>query len=136
MRTKNKIALESLIDNINTTFFYIGAKGDDVDQFEIDQLHKFVDQFASEVTISDSQGEYMKSSYQEWTEEVLNTHLRLSSITPTRKVEKYTRAGMWGKTIVCPECNKVTTVYHFSWSALSCQHCDTMINKRHWWTLK
>ena len=57
MRTKNKIALESLIDNINTTFFYIGAKGDDVDQFEIDQLHKFVDQFASEVTISDSQGE-------------------------------------------------------------------------------
>ena len=57
MRTKNKIALESLIDNINTTFFYIGAKGDDVDQFEIDQLHKFVDQFAAEVTISDSQGE-------------------------------------------------------------------------------
>ena len=57
MRTKNKIALESLIDNINTTFFYIGAKGDDVDQFEIDQLHKFVDQFASEVIISDSQGE-------------------------------------------------------------------------------
>ena len=57
MRTKNKIALESLIDNINTTFFYIGAKGDDVDQFEIDTLHKLVDEFASEVTISDSQGE-------------------------------------------------------------------------------
>ena len=57
MRTKNKIALQTLIDNINTTFYYIGAKGDDVDQFEIDQLHKFVDQFASEVTISDSQGE-------------------------------------------------------------------------------
>ena len=30
---------------------------DDVDQFEIDQLHILVDQFASEVTISDSQGE-------------------------------------------------------------------------------
>ena len=57
MRTKNKIDLQTIIDNINTTFFYIGAKGDDVDQFEIDQLHKFVDQFASEVTISDSQGE-------------------------------------------------------------------------------
>ena len=57
MRTKNKIALESLIDNIKTTFFYIGAEGDDVDQFEIDILHKLVDQFASEVTISDSQGE-------------------------------------------------------------------------------
>ena len=57
MRTKNKVALDSLIDNIKHTFYYIGAKGDDVDQFEIDQLHKFVDQFASQVTISDSQGE-------------------------------------------------------------------------------
>ena len=42
------------------------------------------------------------------------------------------RAGMWGKTIVCPHCNKVATVYHFSWSALSCQHCDTMIDKYDW----
>ena len=57
MRTKNKIALESLIDNIKHTFYYVGAKGDDVDQFEIDQLHNLVDQFASQVTISDSQGE-------------------------------------------------------------------------------
>ena len=57
MRTKNKIALQTLIDNINHTFYYIGAKGDDVDQFEIDILHKLVDEFASEVTISDSQGQ-------------------------------------------------------------------------------
>ena len=57
MRTKNKIALQTLIDNINHIFYYIGAKGDDVDQFEIEQLHKLVDQFASQVTISDSQGE-------------------------------------------------------------------------------
>jgi len=57
MRTKNKVALDSLIDNIKHTFYYIGAKGDDVDQFEIDTLHKLVDEFASVVTISDSQGE-------------------------------------------------------------------------------
>ena len=57
MRTKNKIALESLIDNINHIFYYVGAKGDDVDQFEIDTLHKYVNQFASKVTISDSQAE-------------------------------------------------------------------------------
>ena len=57
MRTKNKIALQTLIDNINHTFYYVGGKNDDVDQFEIDQLRKFVDQFASTVTISDSQGE-------------------------------------------------------------------------------
>ena len=55
--TKNEIALSTLISNINNTFCYIGEDGDDVDQFEIDQLHKFVDQFASQVTISDSQGE-------------------------------------------------------------------------------
>ena len=74
----------------------------------------------------------MKTPYQEWTEEVLNTSLRLSSIKPRSKVQKYTRAGKWGKTIVCPECNKVATVYHFAWSGLSCQHCDTMIDKYDW----
>ena len=55
--TKNEVALETLISNINNTFSYIGEDGDDVDQFEIDQLHKYVNQFASTVTISDSQGE-------------------------------------------------------------------------------
>ena len=74
-----------------------------------------------------------KSSYQEWTEGVLNETIKDKSLT--RKVEKYTRAGMWGKTIVCPECNKVTTVYHFSWSALSCQQCGSMVDKYDWWTL-
>ena len=55
--TKNETALLTLIGNINNTFCFVGEDGDDVDQFEIDQLRKFVDQFASEVTISDSQGE-------------------------------------------------------------------------------
>ena len=55
--TKNEIALETLISNINNTFYYIGEDDDDVDQFEIDKLHRLVDEFASEVTISDSQGE-------------------------------------------------------------------------------
>ena len=72
----------------------------------------------------------MTTSYQEWTEQLLNDHIKDKTLT--EKVGKYTRAGMWGKTIVCPECNKVATVYHFSWSALSCQHCDTMIDKYDW----
>ena len=55
--TNNELALINLINDINKTFYYLGEDGDDVDQFEIDQLHKFVDQFASQVTISDSQGE-------------------------------------------------------------------------------
>ena len=55
--TKTEPALLTLISNVNNQYYYIGEDGDDVDQFEIDQLHKFVDQFASQVTISDSQGE-------------------------------------------------------------------------------
>ena len=55
--TNNELALLDLISNINKTFSYIGEDGDDVDQFEIDQLHKYVNQFASTVPISDSQGE-------------------------------------------------------------------------------
>ena len=55
--TNNELALLDLISNINKTFSYIGEDGDDVDQFEIEQLHKYVNQFVSTVTISDSQGE-------------------------------------------------------------------------------
>ena len=71
------------------------------------------------------------SSYQEWTEQILNNHIKDKTLT--RKVEKYTRASKThGKTIVCPECNKVATVFHFSWSALGCQECGAMVDKYEW----
>ena len=53
--TNNELALLDLLNDINKTFYYLGEEGDDVDQFEIDELHKIVDNFASKVTISDSQ---------------------------------------------------------------------------------
>ena len=84
------------------------------------------------MAMEESKDTKMKTPYQEWTEEVLNTSIRVGSIKPRSKVHKYTRAGMWGKTIVCPHCNKVATVYHFAWSGLSCQHCNTMIDKYDW----
>ena len=68
--------------------------------------------------------------YQNWTEGVLNEVIK--NKPPIRKVTKHTRATRNGKVIVCPECNKVSTVYHFSWSALGCQHCNTMIDKYEW----
>ena len=46
-----------------------------------------------------------------------------------KQVNKYTRAGKNGKTIVCPECDNEARVYHFSWSALTCQSCYVSINK-------
>jgi ribosomal protein S27E len=73
----------------------------------------------------------MTTSYQKWTEQLLNDHIKDKTLTV--KVGKYTRASKThGKTIVCPHCNKVATVFHFSWSALGCQHCNTMIDKYDW----
>jgi ribosomal protein S27E len=48
------------------------------------------------------------------------------------KVGKNTRAGKLGKEIICPLCNYKTLVYHFSWAAIKCNHCNNMINKEYW----
>lgn len=49
------------------------------------------------------------------------------------KVNKRTRAGRNGKAIKCPNCGHVSWVYHFSWCGLTCQGCDTMVDKQDWW---
>ena len=37
---------------------------------------------------------------------------------------KYSRCNLYsGKKIKCPKCGGISTVYHLSWSALSCLHC-------------
>ena len=48
------------------------------------------------------------------------------------KVQKRSRAGNNGKLIVCPKCNESARVFHFSWSALTCQCCRESINKYEW----
>jgi len=48
------------------------------------------------------------------------------------KVNRYTRAGLYGKSIQCPVCNSDTQVYHFSWAAVQCWKCTTMVNKNEW----
>jgi len=37
-----------------------------------------------------------------------------------------------GAEILCPKCNKTSTIYHLSWSALGCIHCNAFINKYDW----
>ena len=70
-------------------------------------------------------------NYIDWCKSVMNEHIKDKTLT--RKVGKYTRASKThGKTIVCPECNHVAIVYHFSWSALGCQHCGSMVDKYEW----
>ena len=48
------------------------------------------------------------------------------------KVNKNTRAGAEGKDIFCPHCHTLSRVYHFSWSAFTCNHCSTDVNKEDW----
>jgi ribosomal protein S27E len=48
------------------------------------------------------------------------------------KVNRYTRASKNGKEIYCPNCKDKTTVYHFAWSAITCQKCKKMIDKEKW----
>ena len=47
-------------------------------------------------------------------------------------ITKYTRAGKYGKQIVCPECRSIRTVYHFSFSGLTCPECKESIDKYDW----
>ena len=47
-------------------------------------------------------------------------------------VTKYTRAGKYGKAIVCPECDNIQTVYHFAWSGLQCLSCKQSVDKYSW----
>ena len=47
-------------------------------------------------------------------------------------VVKYTRAGYNGKQIMCPECGHVHRVGHFSFAALQCTNCTTMVDKYDW----
>ncbi len=49
------------------------------------------------------------------------------------KVNRFTRSGEHGKGIQCPKCNECFNVYHFAWSALTCQSCNTSIDKYDWW---
>ena len=47
-------------------------------------------------------------------------------------VTKYTRAGKYGKQIVCPECDNIQTVYHFNFSGLTCPECKQSVDKYRW----
>ena len=46
-----------------------------------------------------------------------------------QQVNRYTKAPISGKRILCPNCERISIVYHFSWCAIKCQHCNQFINK-------
>ena len=57
----------------------------------------------------------------------LNTKFYLSN-----KVTKYTRGGKYGKQIVCPDCDNIIRIYHFSFSGLTCPKCKQSVDKYRW----
>lgn len=53
-----------------------------------------------------------------------------------KKVNRYTRAGVDGKIISCPNCNAKTVVYNFAWTDLVCRTCKKDIPKAKWNVVK
>ena len=51
-------------------------------------------------------------NYTDWCKSVMNEHIKDKTLT--RTVDRYTRAGRYGKTIVCPECNKAVSYTHLT----------------------
>ena len=47
-------------------------------------------------------------------------------------VTKYTRGGKYGKQLVCPECDNIIRIYHFSFSGLTCPQCKQSVAKYDW----
>ena len=47
-------------------------------------------------------------------------------------VTKYTRGGKNGKQLVCPECDNIIRIYHFSFSGLTCPQCKQSVAKYDW----
>ena len=79
---------------------------------------------------------WIDPDYEKWSDKKMNDSLKTSLLNPLKnctKVNRYTRASRThGKFIICPECNHGSYVFHFSWSALGCQHCGTMVDKYEW----
>ena len=47
-------------------------------------------------------------------------------------VTRYTRGGKNGKQVVCPECDNIIRIYHFSFSGLTCPQCKQSVDKYDW----
>ena len=47
-------------------------------------------------------------------------------------VTRYTRGGKYGKQLVCPECDNIIRIYHFSFSGLTCPQCKQSVDKYDW----
>ena len=49
-----------------------------------------------------------------------------------KPVTKRSRVKQRGTFLKCPQCGHIGRVYHFAWSAITCQGCKQMIAKYDW----
>ena len=49
-----------------------------------------------------------------------------------KPVTTRSRAKQRGTFLKCPKCGHIGCIYHFSWSALTCQGCKQMVEKYDW----
>jgi hypothetical protein len=49
-----------------------------------------------------------------------------------KPITRHTRAPRSGAFIRCPYCQSVSLVHHFSWAALTCEHCCESVSKDRW----
>ena len=47
-------------------------------------------------------------------------------------VTRYTRGGKYGKQLVCPDCDNIIRIYHFSFTGLTCPKCKQSVDKYSW----
>ena len=47
-------------------------------------------------------------------------------------VTRYTRGGKYGKQLVCPDCDNIIRIYHFSFTGLTCPKCKQSVDKYRW----
>jgi rubrerythrin len=82
----------------------------------------------------------MDKDFFEWLFKTLNIDVNYTSKVIknyTRKngfknINRYTRAGKYGKTIYCPVCGEPEFVDNFSWALATCPSCDTTSYKYDW----
>ena len=59
-------------------------------------------------------------------------HNKTNKNSMDNNVTRYTRGGKNGKQLVCPECDNIIRIYHFSFSGLTCPQCQQSVAKYDW----
>lgn len=49
-----------------------------------------------------------------------------------KAVNRYTRIGNWGRSLLCPHCKEITLFYTSKWEVMDCSRCGKTVAKYDW----